>query len=90
MAIKLHTCGATVLKGPHRCWKVQQALDQAGVEYEVVKHPTLPRRRRKAYIALTGQRWLPAIEFEDGSILREDSKDLVERISSGRLRDLPR
>jgi glutathione S-transferase len=86
MAIKLHRCGSTALRGPHHCWKVQQALDQAGIEYEVVKHPTLPRGRRKAYIALTGQRWLPAIEFEDGSILREDSEQLVERISSGRLR----
>jgi len=47
--------------------------------------PAVPRGRRKAYIALTGQKLLPAIEREDGSIIREESKDLAERVRDGRL-----
>ncbi len=85
MAVKLHRCSSTWIKGPHPCWKVQKALDDAGVEYELVKHPTFPRGRRTEYVALTGQKLFPAIQFEDGRVLREESKDLAERIRSGRL-----
>jgi glutathione S-transferase len=85
MAIKLHRCRVLWSKwGGHPCWKVQKALDDAGIEYELVKEPAL-RRNRTEYEQRSGTRILPAIEFEDGTILREDSKDLVERISSGRL-----
>jgi glutathione S-transferase len=87
MAIRLHRCSGTAIRGAHPCWKVQKALDEAGVEYEAVKHPAFPRGRRKEYIALTGQQKLPAIEFEDGHVLCEESDALVERIRSGRLRD---
>ena len=48
-------------------------------------HPALPRSRRKAYIASTGQKLLPAIALEDGTIIREESKDLAERVREGRL-----
>ena len=42
MALKLHHCPVTFLKiGVHPCWRVQKALDEAGIEYEVVKHPKL-------------------------------------------------
>ena len=34
---------------------------------------------------LTGQRMLPFIQLEDGTVLREESKDLVARIASGKL-----
>jgi glutathione S-transferase len=85
MAIKLHRCSGTAIRGPHPCWKVQKALDEAGIEYEIVKHPTFPRGRRKEYISLTGQQALPAIELEDGHVLRAESDELVERIRSGRL-----
>jgi glutathione S-transferase len=85
MAVKLHRCGAMFIKGPHPCWQVQKALDEAGVEYELVKHPGLPRSRRKAYIALTGQQILPAIELEDGTIVHEQSKALVQRIRTGNI-----
>jgi glutathione S-transferase len=74
-------------KGPHPCWQVQKALDEQGLEYEVVRHPTLPRSRRKEYIALTGQKLFPAIEMPDGRVIREESKDLISRIRSGRLGD---
>jgi glutathione S-transferase len=87
MAIKLHRCSGTAIKGSHPCWKVEQALDQAGIEYELVKHPSFPRSRRKEYAALTGQQRLPAIEFDDGYVLREESDALVDRIRRGQLRD---
>jgi hypothetical protein len=37
------------------------------------------------YIELTGQTTLPAIELEDGTIIREESKDLAARIREGGL-----
>ena len=72
------------IKGPHPCWRVQKALDDAGVEYELVKHPAR-RGRRTEYIERSGQKLLPALELEDGTLIREESKDLVERIRSGNL-----
>jgi glutathione S-transferase len=87
MAIKLHRCSGTAIKGSHSCWTVQQALDEAGIECELVKHPSLPRGQRKEIIALSGQLRLPAIEFEDGHVLYEEPDSLLERIRSGRLRD---
>jgi glutathione S-transferase len=62
-----------------------KALDDAGVEYDQVKHPSIGRGRRKELKALSGQNKLPVIEFEDGRILREDSRDLAKRIAEGRL-----
>jgi hypothetical protein len=85
MAVKLHRCGTSWIKGPHPCWKVQHALDEAGIDYEIVTEPAYPRSRRKETIAKTGQSKFPWIEFEDGSVLREESKGLAERIASGRL-----
>ena len=41
MPVKLHRCPTMWLKiEGHPCWRVQKALDEAGVEYEVVKHPS--------------------------------------------------
>jgi hypothetical protein len=85
MTIKLHRCSLMWVKGPHPCWQVQKALDEQGVDYEVVAHAPFPRGRRKDYIALTGQAKLPAIQFEDGRVLREESSDLAARIREGRL-----
>ena len=84
MALKLHRCPVP-LKGPHPCWKVQKALDDAGIEYEVVKGP-LRRSKRTELRALTGQDLYPAIELEDGTAIRRESKELVEMIRSGELR----
>ena len=84
MAVKLHRCSTMWIKGPHPCWKVQKALEEQGVDYEVVKHP-VRRGRRTDYIALTGQKLFPAIELEDGRVIREESKDLAARIREGRL-----
>jgi glutathione S-transferase len=85
MAVKLHRCTGTWIKGPHPCWRAQKALDEAGVDYELVLHPAFPRGRRKELRERTGQRKLPVVEFEDGSFLRE-SKVIAERAHAGTLR----
>jgi glutathione S-transferase len=72
--------------GSHPCWKVQKALDEQGVEYEVVTGPLRPGKRNDLE-QLSGQRKYPAIEFEDGRIYREESKDMAARIESGKLFD---
>ena len=69
----------------HPCWKVQKALDEEGVEYEVVKGP-LRRGKHDELEQLSGQRKYPVIEFEDGSAYRAESKDMAERIRAGALR----
>jgi hypothetical protein len=87
MATKLHRCSLTWLKlGMHACWNVQKALDQEGIEYELV---TGPLRDRKAMEQLSGQPKYPVIEFEDGRVYREESKDMVARIKAGKLFEDP-
>jgi glutaredoxin len=85
MAVRLHRCPNVWVKlGGHPCWKVQKALDEAGIEYEIAKGPLRPSKR-DALERLTGQRKYPAIEFEDGSVYREESKDMAAAITGGRL-----
>lgn len=86
MAVKLHRCSLMVAKfGAHPCWKVQKALDEQGIEYEVVKGPLLPGRR-KDLEQLSGQSKYPVIEFEDGQVYREESSDMAAKIRAGELR----
>ena len=85
MAVKFHRCSNLWIKvDGHPCWRVQKALDAAGVEYEIVKEP-LSRGKRTNLIEHTHQNRLPAIELEDGTWYREESKDMVLRISKGEL-----
>jgi glutathione S-transferase len=86
VAVKLHRCRYTWYRFRHPCWTVQEALDEQGVEYEVVVEPAFPRGRRKDVIEHTGQHFLPAIELEDGTWYREDSKAMAAAIRAGRLR----
>jgi len=65
---------------------VQKALDEQGIEYEVVKGPLRPGKRDELE-RVSGQRKYPTIEFEDGSAYREESADMAERIRSGKLFD---
>jgi Glutathione S-transferase, N-terminal domain len=89
MAVKLHRCPSMWAKlGSHPCWKVQSALDEAGVDYEVVRGPWPGRKKRNAVREGTGQSAYPAIEFEDGSWYREQSKDMAEAIRQGRLMEM--
>jgi glutathione S-transferase len=85
MAIKLHRCSATWAKvGAHPCHRVQRALDEQGIEYEVVKGPLRPGKRDELD-RISGQRKYPTIEFEDGRTYREESAEMAERIEAGRL-----
>src|SRR4051794_29159366 len=43
MAVKLHRCSTRWKFGP--CWRVQKALDEQGIAYEVVKGPARPGKR---------------------------------------------
>jgi hypothetical protein len=85
MAIKLHRCAGQWAKiQAHPCWKVEKALRDAGVEYERVPGPK-KKDEREAIIAGTGQNLYPAIQFEDGTWYREQSKDMAARIRAGKL-----
>jgi glutathione S-transferase len=87
MAVKLHRCSTMWVKiNAHPCWKVQKALDEQGIEYEVVKGP-LRSGKRDALDQLSGQRKYPVIEFEDGRVYREESAQMAERIRAGELFD---
>jgi hypothetical protein len=84
MAIKFHRCGNLWVKvGGHPCWFVQKALDEQRIEYEIVEEPW-PRNRENTE-ARTGQKKYPWIEFDDGSVYREESKDMAETIRAGKL-----
>jgi glutathione S-transferase len=86
MAVKLHRCSLMFAKfDAHPCWKVQKALDEQGIEYEVVKGSVRPGKR-DALEQLSGQRKYPVIEFEDGQVYRAESKEMAAKIRAGELR----
>jgi glutaredoxin len=88
MAIKLHRCANVWVKlRGHPCWKVQKALDEQGISYELIKHPWLSRSDRDEMVRLSGQKKYPVIEFEDGSVYREESEDMAATIRAGKLSD---
>ena len=71
------------VKGPHPCWAAQHALDEAGIEYVVVKHSPV-RFLRSDVKQLAGVQKLPLVEFEDGTFLR-DSKTIAQQAKAGTL-----
>jgi hypothetical protein len=85
MAVKLHRCGGqwVKIKG-HPCWKVEKALMDMGIEYERVPGPR-PKKQRTMLQTQTGQTKYPAIQFEDGSWYREESKHMERTIREGKL-----
>jgi hypothetical protein len=86
MAVKLHRCPNIWAKlSGHPCWKVQKALDEQGIAYEVVPGPWPGRKNRTAVIEGTGQALYPAIQFEDGSWYRKESKEMERTIREGKL-----
>jgi glutathione S-transferase len=89
MAVKLLRCSNLWVKiGGHPCWRVQKALDEQGIEYEVVPLP-FRRGKRGEIRQVSGQNMYPVIQFEDGRIYREESKDMAARIRAGKLFDPP-
>jgi len=87
--VKLHRCSVPTpgfaVKW-HACAKVQQALDERGIDYEIAREGVI-RLRRKWVKQHTGQGLLPVIEFGDGSTYRAESDEMVARISAGKLFD---
>jgi glutaredoxin len=85
MSVKLHRCSNTWVKlDGHPCWRVQKALNEQGIEYEVVKGP-LRKGKRDEIERLSHQRSYPVIEFEDGSVYREQSQEMAATIRAGKL-----
>ena len=85
MAVKLLRCSAEWVKiGGHPCWRVEKALMDTGIEYEIVSGAALPwqRDRRRDLIEKTGANRYPAIEFEDGTVYRDESNDMVDTCST--------
>jgi glutathione S-transferase len=88
MAIKLYRCKNTWDKGGgHPCWRVQEALDEAGIEYEIVTGPWPGEGERVEIERLSGQTKYPVIQFDDGSVYREESLDMAAAIRAGRLEE---
>ena len=85
MAVKLHRCSGqwVKIKG-HPCWRVEKALMDMGIDYERVPGPQA-KSKRTAVTEGTGQSKYPAIQFEDGSWYREESKDMERTIREGHL-----
>jgi hypothetical protein len=87
MAVKLLRCSGQWVKiKAHPCWKIEKALQDMGIDYERVNLPT-GRGKRDEVQSLTGQYKYPAIQFEDGSVYREESKDMERTIRDGKLMD---
>jgi glutaredoxin len=85
MAVKLLRCSGQWVKiKAHPCWKVEKALQDMGIEYERVNLPS-GRGKRDEIQSLSGQRKYPAIQFEDGSVYRAESKDMERTIRDGKL-----
>jgi glutaredoxin len=86
MALKLHRCANMWVKfGGHPCWRVQKALDEQGIQYELVTHRWLGKDGREQMMRLSGQKKYPVIEFEGGSVYREESKDMAATVRAGKL-----
>ena len=83
--IKLHRCSWTFLHTDRdACWKVQRALDEQGIPYDVVKHG-YGKGKRPEVVDLSGQKLLPVIELSDGTAYRDESDAMTERIRAGSL-----
>lgn len=86
MALKLHRCPNLWVKvKSHPCWRVQKALDDKGIPYEIVKGPWPKRKTRDAVLQGTGQALYPAIEFEDGTWYRAESAEMERVIREDQL-----
>ena len=83
MAVKLHRCRFERLK-IGACWRVEKALKDMRIDYELAPGPSRPSKRAEI-IEHTGQKLYPAIEFEDGTWYREESRDMEKTIRDGKL-----
>ena len=85
--VKLHRCSYTFLHvKADACWRMQQALDEQGVEYEVVKHGFgKSAKSRSDVVQLSGQKFVPVLELGDGTIYREETNDMIAKLKAGQL-----
>jgi hypothetical protein len=83
MSVRLHRCKLVWLKAG-ACWRVEKALKEMNIDYELVPGPSRPSRREEV-IAHTGQELYPAIEFENGVWYREESTEMASTIRAGKL-----
>jgi glutathione S-transferase len=85
MPVKLHRCPVMWPNtDKHPCFRVQNALDDAGVPYEIVKVAWPRRSRRSEVLEHTGQIHVPAIELPDGTWYRDESAVMARVIREGR------
>jgi glutathione S-transferase len=83
--VKLHRCSWTFAHTDlDACLKVQRALDEQGVAYEIAKHG-YGKGPRPGLQRVSGQRLLPVIEYEDGTTYRAESADMAAQVRAGRL-----
>jgi glutathione S-transferase len=89
--IKLHRCSWTFLHTElDACWKVEKALKEEGIPYEVVKHGFgKSESSRSEVIEKSGQKLLPVLELPGGEIYRDESDQMAARVRSGELGSTP-
>ena len=81
----LHRCSWTIVKLElDPCYRVQKALDEQGVDYEIVKHG-YTKGERPEIVALSDQKLLPVLELPGGEVYRAESKDMAARVRAGGL-----
>lgn len=85
--VKLHRCSYTFLHvNADACWRLQKALDEQGVDYEVVKHGFGKSEKSRAdVVELSGQKLVPVLELGDGAIYREETDDMIAKLKAGQL-----
>lgn len=85
--VKLHRCNYTFLHTEiDACWKVEKALKEQGIDYEVVKQGWGKSDKSRAdVIELSGQKLLPVLELPDGEVYRAESDDMAARVRNGAL-----
>ena len=85
--VKLHRCSWTFLHTDmDACWKVEKALKEEGIPYEVVKHGYGKSEKSRAeVIELSDQKLLPVLELPSGEVYRAESDDMAARVRSGGL-----
>jgi glutathione S-transferase len=85
--VKLHRCSYTFLHvNADACWRLQKALDEQGVQYEIVKHGFGKSEKARAdVVKLSGQKYLPVLELADGTVYREETDDMIAKLKSGEL-----
>ncbi|MBV9819746.1 MAG: glutathione S-transferase N-terminal domain-containing protein [Solirubrobacterales bacterium] len=85
--VKLHRCSYTFLHmDADACWRLQKALDERGVDYEIVKHGYGKGEKSRAdVVKLTGQKYVPVLELADGTVYREETDDMIAKLKANEL-----